>query len=260
MNTIKKQKNETECSLTNVQDWNTYYYGRDLKKLAMLKSPIDTFICGTKGKIFELGCGGSPNLARSALFGWDVGGIDFNSNGIELIKTYLSSTSVATELISNDIFSCDLDVVKEKYDLLISMGFLEHFKNPQQILIKWKHIVKDDGKIFTLIPNLYSVNACLMKKFDQELWLQHVCYTPFEMDEFHKAAGLVPLVAAHYSGRYDLHMLIPWDKICRKINNRTIFKTVKYFSSYVVENVLKLISDRNNKYFNSFITGVYQRE
>jgi 2-polyprenyl-3-methyl-5-hydroxy-6-metoxy-1,4-benzoquinol methylase len=99
---------QIEGVLTSVEDWSKYYEDRSLdeiERLAGLPSIIDDYLKIKNGKIFELGCGGSYLLARSAQLGWEVGGIDFNPVALNLIKTYLIRKGYRSDkLICNDIF------------------------------------------------------------------------------------------------------------------------------------------------------------
>lgn len=192
--------------------------------------------------------------------GWQVGGIDFNPNALRLIRDCLARKNHNTQyLFCADVFTYDESALQEKADILASFGFLEHFRNPETILAKWKNVLRDDGLVISIIPNLYSINAPLMKKFDPEFWAQHVQYTPEAMDRFHKEAGLKPVVSAHYTGRYDLDMLTPWDKIYQAINNRILGKLVRYFSFFVIAKLLGLLPKSGSKLANSYIIGVYKK-
>lgn len=96
-----------------------------------------------KGKIFELGFGGSILLSRSAFLGWQVGGIDFNQDAVALTKTYFEQQNMDTsELFFGSAMNFDSAQVDGAYDILISNGFLEHFVDPSILLAKWSSILK----------------------------------------------------------------------------------------------------------------------
>jgi len=253
-----------EASLTNEGDWAQYYSGRQfdlVERLAGMPSLIDEYLKGKPGRIFEMGCGGSHLLARSAMLGWEVGGIDFNNKALALISDYLALRNYENRnILFGDIFSYDYSELEDYYDILVSYGFLEHFTDPHLILSKWKNILAEKGMVISIIPNLYSVNALLMKKFDPVFWSQHIPYSPTDMDQFHTDAGLVPLRKAQYLGHYDILMLIPWSKIQQKINNIIVFKIIKYMAYYGVERLLRILPASNMRRFNSFVMGVYVKE
>jgi 2-polyprenyl-3-methyl-5-hydroxy-6-metoxy-1,4-benzoquinol methylase len=251
-------------SLTKEDDWAKYYSGRQIEQIeraAHQTSIIDNYLKNKSGKIFELGCGASHVLARAAMFGWEVGGIDFNSNALDLIRTYLSKNGFENmNLICGDIFSYNCSQLNNKYDLLVSFGFLEHFKNPQSIISKWGTILKPEGIIISVIPNLFSINTAIFKKYDPDFWAQHIIYSPDDMDQFHFGAGYIPLKKAQFSGHFDIHMLIPWHKIRQKIGNKFIFRITKSFAYYGVEKLFGFLPGSNLKKLNSFVIGVYMRQ
>jgi 2-polyprenyl-3-methyl-5-hydroxy-6-metoxy-1,4-benzoquinol methylase len=207
-----------------------------------------------------LGCGGSPLLARSNLLGWEVGGIDFNADALELIRNYLIQAGHKCEdLVHGDAFTHDTSRFDGRYDLLLSFGFLEHFMNPSALLSKWKSILAARGKVVSIIPNLFSVNSFLMRKFDPAFWAQHVRYSPRDMDRFHAEAGLEPVRKARYCGTYDIHMLIPWARIRQQIGDGIVFKSIKYVSYFGIGKLLGLLPPSGLKPVNSFVMGVYAR-
>jgi 2-polyprenyl-3-methyl-5-hydroxy-6-metoxy-1,4-benzoquinol methylase len=260
----KVEYRETDNALTRKEDWADYYIGRQFEQMerwAQHPSLIDDYLKKKKGKIFELGCGGSPVLPRCVEFGWEVGGIDFNSQALDLIRNYLSQKNCETEnLICDDVFSYDCSPFENKYDLLVSLGFLEHFMAPQAIMSKWKRILKHDGLVISVIPNLFSINAHIFKRYDPEFWALHMRYSPEDMDQFHKDAGLVPLTKAQYLGGYDIHMLIPWSKIQQMFGNKYLFKITKYIAYYVAGKPLYLLSKSNIRLLKSFVMGVYANQ
>jgi hypothetical protein len=144
--------------------------------------------------------------------------------------------------------------------LLVTHGFLEHFNNPSVIISKWVNILKEGGNVISAIPNLFSINSFFLKKFDKETWNQHVFYSPQDLESIHVNAGLKVIQRANFFGKYDVHLLIPWEEIQKIITNKIIFKLIKYFSVFCIEKVLHLIPKKGLRLFNSMIVGVYQKE
>lgn len=263
METTETQADISTQKLTNSQDWDAYYAGRQLAEIAKgadLLSWIDEILPEQPGKIFELGCGGSSLLIRLIKQGWNVGGIDFNQSGVALLKNFISTMNKdSSRIIFGDVFSHVLDTGINDYDVIISIGFLEHFKNPGTILKRWKSILKDDGLIISILPNLFSINAKILKKYDPEIWGQHIVYSLEDMDDFHAEADLVPVTNAHFFGDFDMHMLIPWGEIKKRVKSDIVFKSIKYITTYGVSNFLRLLPKRDMRTTNAFIVGVYSK-
>lgn len=254
---------ESNNSLIGNEDWTQYYLDRQfeqIERIACTPAPVDDFLKAKAGKMFELGCGGSPMLARCARLGWEVGGIDYNAEGLGRIRDYLAQKGYGTaNLACGDIFSYDCSEFENTYDQLYSSGFLEHFSDPAAILDKWKRVLKPGGVVLTDIPNLFSVNASLLKKFDPGLWAQHYRYSPQDLDRCHVAAGLAIARKARYSGQYDIHMLIPWAAIQQRMNNRLFFGMAKRVGYYGAKYFLSRLPKSNMRLVNSSVVGVYTR-
>lgn len=252
-------------ALTAPEDWNSFYDSRELRKTRIpsyVKFILDEDIwSNTPGKIFELGCGASPLLAKSAILGWEIAGIDFNKKAIELLRTFLTKEGLQTGiLIHGNILTYDCRLLENKYDVLISSGFLEHFKSPSDVLRKWSQVLKQKGKVISFVPNLVSFNAKLLKIYDIDLYNKHIVILPHQLDRIHLDAGLSVKKSAIYTGGYDALMLIPWAKIREKINSLIVFKLLQYFSFHIVAKCLELLLPYNNaKIWNPIIYGVYEK-
>jgi SAM-dependent methyltransferase len=221
---------------------------------------IDPFITNKHGKVFEIGCGASSILLKCALLNWEVSGIDYQSTSLSLLEKCLHRNDIEPGiLIHGDVFEYDPTTLYNSFDLMMSYGFFEHFKNPTYILKRWSPILKEGGFIITEIPNLFSFNAWFLKKCDKQTWDNHIAYTPNQIDQFHIDAGLEIVEKAFYTGGYDVNMLFPWDKVMEKIDNKIIYKLTRYFSYFCVDKFLNLLPKNNKKFYNPLIVGVYQR-
>lgn len=253
---------QLENSLTTPNDWQQYYSQRDYDTIVnAAQSPvlIEDFLSEKTGSIFELGCGQSRCLARAAKLGWEIGGIDFNKEALLPLKKFAGDVGVQNNhLVNGDVFSYDIDSIDKKYDLLVSFGFMEHFRNPAEILTQWKAVLKPGGKVITSIPNLLSINAYFFEKYDPEFWKQHEPFSREQLDSFHISAGLSPVSKSEYIGKFDLHSLIPWDKIETKLANRNLFKLVKYAAYFGVHLPLQLLPAQGIKSVNKNILAVYE--
>lgn len=255
---------EGDSALTDANDWADYYSGLDFARLERAtRQPcrIDKWLKEKTGKIFELGCGESFVLARSAYLGWEVSGVDFNQKALTSLQSFLDSKKYKSgPLINADIFRYDCDHLSGTQDILVSFGFLEHFKDPKQILKKWIKVLKPGGLVISIIPNLFSFNAGIFKKFDRDFWDMHIAFSPESLGAFHTSIGLMPLRPADYTGKYNIHSLIPWEKIEDRIQNRWAFKILKYSATYGLESMLQLLPDHGLRSINPLIMGIYVKK
>lgn len=254
---------KSQSAISNKNTWDSYlsdknhsYLSSGLKKKSVIGDYIANLNLET-ANAFELGCGGSVELLKLADRGWNIGGIDYHQDSVELLKDFCDKSKYAHDFYSGDILNFDLDKI-EKKSLLLSFGLLEHFENPSAILSRWSEILKPGGLVVSSIPNLTSVNAKLLAKFDPELWNQHIVSTPKALDSFHQQAGLEIVKAANYVGCFDEFCLIPWLKI-RQQTGGVLFKFLKYSSSLVVSPVLKTVTSLSPSMLSPYIIGVYRK-
>jgi len=252
-----------ENALTDSRIWDRHYRGRDLEAIELdtqRPSLIDHHLLQGPGTLFELGCGGSHMLTRSALLGWEVSGIDFHPPSVELLRQYLEIKGwFYRHLITADALTYDCEPLRDSFDMLVSFGFLEHFKNPAVVLEKWATTLRPGGRVISAIPNLFSINAMIFKYLDREYWGKHIAWTPEQLDDIHRQGGLVVEKNAEYTGKYDIQMLIPWGKIHQKLKHTTLIRVVRGLAHYGVGKSLAALPARGLKRINSLVMGVYRK-
>ena len=119
--------------------------------------------------------------------------VDFSPLGCDLARKRSVLENVSLKIYQADIFSPPKELVKY-FDLVLSHGLVEHFADLSSVLFAKKKLLKDDGILVTLIPNLASpVYSYLCKKWSVSVYEAHV---PHDMGSFmtgHKIAGLQPI-------------------------------------------------------------------
>jgi 2-polyprenyl-3-methyl-5-hydroxy-6-metoxy-1,4-benzoquinol methylase len=113
--------------------------------------------------IIEIGCGGGNYLLfLNQAFNLKVYGIDKSEKGSMIAKKYLLSKGVKSHIRTLDLF--DLSE-KEKYDIVVSFGLIEHFKKPFKVIRKCYNVLRNGGLLITSLPNLESIKDRLKLKF-----------------------------------------------------------------------------------------------
>lgn len=80
---------------------------------------------------------------------------------------------------------------KSKYDIIILSHVIEHFREPKEILIKIKSMLKDNGFIYIEVPNSPMPNECSYNMLMRYLNTEHI--VNFNMDNLIKFAGSADL-------------------------------------------------------------------
>lgn len=155
-------------------------------------------------RVLEIGCGRSmwlPCLAR--VLRCQVAGIDIEPGAAELARANLAGAGVEGEILCRDAFDAGANRdLLGKFDLIYSMGVMEHFDYAAERLAVLAGYLKPGGRILTTVPNLQGVNWLLQRYASLERLRMHVVYDAKRLADIHRRAGLGNL-AAGYVGFYD---------------------------------------------------------
>ena len=123
----------------------------------------------------------------------------------EILKKVLNKNGLNENditIIENDLFSYQPD---ENYDLVLSCGLIEHFKDTKDIIQRHLNFLNPGGTLFITLPNFKSVNGWVQKTFDQENYLKHNidCMNPELLAKILQDLNLKVLKATYW-GRYSV--------------------------------------------------------
>jgi ubiquinone biosynthesis O-methyltransferase len=101
-----------------------------------------------KGKdVLDVGCGTGHFAHIVAKKGAKVIGIDFSKEAIKLAQQKYRHKNLSFE--HKNVKS----VINGKFDIIVSLGTIEHQDKPYEILKKFKKHLKNNGKIILTVPN-----------------------------------------------------------------------------------------------------------
>lgn len=156
--------------------------------------------------VLELGCGGSlwlPYLAK--IHECQVSGIDFSAEGIKKAQAHLDQNGAAGRLHQTDFLNPPADLAG-RFDLVYSLGVVEHFDDPEAMLRSFAEFLKPGGKLLTWIPNTAGWIMRLQQWADQEIYNRHYPLTLETLARAHAANGL-RVVEARHTRFLDLSMV-----------------------------------------------------
>jgi len=149
-------------------------------------------VCPRKHSILEAGCGAGRvvfKLSHHATSSFIIG-IDFSSTACihakEQSKKY--SYTFNTDFVIGDIRS--LPFKASSFDFVLSLGVIEHFKNPNLLLAEMKRVLKNQGKLFLETPNrkMFKLSPFRIKE-RIKLYGHHDFYTPLELANLVRKIG-----------------------------------------------------------------------
>ena len=105
-------------------------------------------------------------------------------------------------VIENDIFQYQPE---QKYDLVLSCGLIEHFKDTKDIIERHLEFLKPEGTLFITLPNFKSVNGWVQKTFDRDNYQKHYieCMDTEYLASILKELGLKSIKSSYF-GRFSV--------------------------------------------------------
>lgn len=139
-------------------------------------------------KVLDVGCGTGNFALKAAKMGAYVLGIDFAEEAIKIAKKIRKHPNLTFKNI-------DVVNVKEKFDIIVSIGTLEHMDEPYKILKKLKSHLKPNGKIIITTPNWTNPRGYILMTlwylFHAPVTLADLHYlTPVDHEKWAKRLGM----------------------------------------------------------------------
>ena len=174
-----KQKKDVETDVT----WDKVWLKESiLKQLNFLRKMIYLYLEVTgllskfinkysknkeKFSFLELGCGGSSYLPYLAVKykNLQLFGIDKSEMGCKLAKIGIDGKFTSANIVIGDFFKSPLR--PEKFDIVFSLGLLEHFDEPEKIIKKHVDLLKPGGLLICVVPNFFGIQR---KIYGLEFW------------------------------------------------------------------------------------------
>lgn len=210
--------------------------------------------------LIEVGAGSSAWLPfLSEEYNLKVSGLDYSEIGCKLCEENLRLSEINyDEVICADVLNWRSD---RKYDIIISLGVIEHFETPEEILgILHSHLNKN-GIVITVIPNLLGISGKLTRRFLPEVYGIHKVISRKQLTEMHENSGY-KCIKADYTGFF-YPLIIPWANksdglffrkgtVLRKITLKMI-----ELKNMVITKLLRAAKVRkSSEYFSPFIIYV----
>jgi|TARA_B110000211_G_scaffold118772_1_gene137564 2-polyprenyl-3-methyl-5-hydroxy-6-metoxy-1,4-benzoquinol methylase len=153
----KKAQTGEWKSLYDEQNPSSYPFTIRLKKtVEMLNEKI------SGKKVCDLGCGTGALIPHILKQNGKYTGIDFSKEMLSKIKSHqINKTNEdKVELHHLDFNNSELD---KKFDVLVGLGFIEYFEDPNKIIKKCNKILNDQGIILLSFPNRISFDFTMIR-------------------------------------------------------------------------------------------------
>jgi len=133
---------------------------------------------------------------------------------VTLLDYFVHQPVTNALLAANDLKGQDIHIIEtdlfnhkeaEQYDLVLSCGLIEHFKDTADIIQRHISFVKPGGTLFITLPNFKALNGWFQKVFDKDNYDKHniSCMDPELLAGICRDAGM-EVVQAKYFGHFSL--------------------------------------------------------
>lgn len=153
------------------QSYTSYHYGIADDAVTRWLVP---FINGKSGSAFEPGCYPGRYLAHLGRCGWTVSGMDLTPRVETDFVGWLRDQRIATGMIRRGDVLQYMASSPDRYDLVCSFGFIEHFENFLDVLALHGQVLRSGGTLIITTPNFAGiVQKTLHRWLDAENLSRH---------------------------------------------------------------------------------------
>jgi SAM-dependent methyltransferase len=142
-------------------------------------------------KLVDCGCGEGLILrfVHEQFADVELWGIDY-SEAIEKARRMARDLGYDFHLVRADLFEVGRSGELGPFDVLISVGLIEHFQDPAELLAKFERMVAPGGCLITIIPNFGGLHDFLWRLYDAANYRHHVPISNSRLLELHRSLGL----------------------------------------------------------------------
>ncbi len=130
-------------------------------------------LLGRKGKILEIGSATGSFLEAAQSMDWEVTGIEPSKWAVKYAKDE-HNISIHQGILKEHLFK------KHSFDAVVLIDVIEHVDSPRQILTRAKDLLKDDGVLVLVTPNIKSLLAKVLKEKWWHIRPDHLYYFSYQ--------------------------------------------------------------------------------
>jgi len=154
-------------------------------------------------KVVELGSApGRFLIDLKRRFGYDPYGIEYSAVGVANNReTFVANGVDPSQVIQGDVTSPEIqNAWHEAFDIVFSLSFIEHFSDPAQLITAHLGLLKRDGYLVVVAPNLNGLNRKLYGFFNpSDLVAHNLEITNLKaFESLFRDQPIAPLYCGHY--------------------------------------------------------------
>lgn len=177
--THKKQQNNWYKDFFEKFYFPYFHFHRKKENSLKIKKEIN-FICGVLGllkgaRVLDLACGAGRHALELSRKGYDVTGVDFNKQFLEIAKNKAQKRNLPLKLIRRDVRSL---LFRDEFGAVICMytsfGYFINEKENTKALKNISKSLKKGGLLLLDLPNKYWTINKIPKKISRKVGNKHV--------------------------------------------------------------------------------------
>ena len=202
--------------------------------------------------VFEVGCCPGRFLKFFHSKNIQINGIDYSKESFnKMIEDFKKNNISYKNIILGDFLEFKS---KEKYDLVCSFGFIEHFSDLAPIIEKHVNLLNKNGTLIIGIPNFTGLTGFFQSKVEKSILDAHnleIMNLNFFKDYSLKSSLIETKI--NFSGGFDNDMI----SRTKKNNFENIFYRI-VLKFLEVSKLHLLMRKIENRYFSSYIIAQYK--
>ncbi len=251
--------------LTGQTFWEDYWEGKPGKKekktsllIREILKVFDQTLPAMPGlKILEVGGAyGEYLLYLTRRFGYEAHSLDYSRICNERTLETFAKAGIPVEVYERDLFADNNDL--PKFDIVYSLGFIEHFDEPLHVVAKHLDLLKPGGILLLGVPNYSGVYRKVLSRLAPSIEETHnmqiMDLATWKL--FADSLPLEPIFTEYVGGFEPLNM--------KKMEVKTPWNQVIYF---FIRILMVLFSFRmqflrrfNSKFISGYLIGIYRKK
>lgn len=154
--------------LTDRELWAEYWSNYQYEKIPS-KTVYDNYMAGLTGHSF-IEIGGFPGMNAAYFYRHlckDVTLLDFyvDKSIVSRFEQINQLPKGSIKCIESDFFAFETE---RKFDIVFSLGFIEHFENTRDVIERHIRLMSEKGHLLIILPNFRGLNGGIQWLFDKK--------------------------------------------------------------------------------------------
>jgi SAM-dependent methyltransferase len=251
--------------LTGKNFWETYWKAKSDKKknqkpslsVIEIRKAFDRYLPDVKDlMVLEIGgAKGEYLLYLVRRFGYKAYSLDYSGTGNDQTMETFREAGLQVSVYERDLFADNSDL--PLFDLVFSLGFIEHFDDAVPAVEHHLKLVKPGGILLLGVPNYAGIYKKVLQRLAPSILTTHnLSIMNLENWKVFKTSyGLMPVFEGYIGGFEPLNM--------KKIEKRTIVNRLIYFIIQVLTVCFSFRFPALRKYnsarISSYLLGIYRK-